>query len=144
MNRIVKTFEKAFKMKKEKNWDRIYVLVDLHGTIFVPTFSNFENFKFYENAKEALQMMSKDPEVIMILWTSTYPEKIRKYLDVMAKEGIVFSQVNKNTLEDNTDFQCFREKPYFNVGLDDAFGFDPEVDWKEIIEFFKKQRRIER
>lgn len=31
-------------------------------------------------------------------------------------------------------FQDFSEKLYFNVGIDDKFGFDPETDWTEVIE----------
>ena len=28
------------------------------------------------------------------------------------------------------------EKLYYNVGIDDKFGFDPENDWAELYEFF--------
>lgn len=31
---IIKSFENAFDKKKSKGWDKIYVLVDIHDTIF--------------------------------------------------------------------------------------------------------------
>ena len=29
---------------------------------------------------------------------------------------------------------CFDAKLYFNVGIDDKFGFDPVTDWAEVME----------
>ena len=34
----------------------------------------------------------------------------------------------------NTSFQNFEVKLYFNVGIDDKFGFEPETDWVKVIE----------
>ena len=36
---IQKVFDNAFIRAKEKNWDYIYILVDVHGTIFKPSYS---------------------------------------------------------------------------------------------------------
>ena len=33
-----------------------------------------------------------------------------------------------------TSFQNFEQKLYFNVGIDDRFGFEPENDWVSVIE----------
>ena len=34
----------------------------------------------------------------------------------------------------NTSFQNFEVKLYFNVGIDDKFGFEAETDWVKVIE----------
>ena len=46
--------------------------------------------------------------------------------------------INHNYDVKDTDIQYFGDKLYFNVGLDDKFGFDPEKDWAEILEYLKK------
>jgi hypothetical protein len=33
----------------------------------------------------------------------------------------------------------FEDKFYFNVGLDDKFGFEAEKDWKLIFEYFQNK-----
>ena len=33
-----------------------------------------------------------------------------------------------------TSFQNFEVKLYFNVGIDDKFGFEAETDWVKVIE----------
>ena len=84
--------------------------------------------------------MTKRGDIALILWTSTHREDIDKYLDVFAKNGIVFDFININTAEKDNSLSCFREKTYFNVGLDDKFGFEPETDWKLILEHLKRQQ----
>ena len=37
---IKKAFEDAFVRAKAKGWDRMYVLVDIHGTVFKPSYHN--------------------------------------------------------------------------------------------------------
>ena len=73
---IGKAFEVAFKRKKEKNWERIYVVVDIHDTILRACYENEETFDYY----------------------------------------------------------LYEVKLYFNVGIDDKFGFEAETDWVKVIE----------
>ena len=128
-------FIKAFEDMKKKAWDRVYVMIDLHGTIVKPVYREEERYEFYPFALEALRLMTNEPKISLILWTSTYIEKIEKYLEVLRAEGVRFDQVNANLLEKSTDIQCFDKKPYFNVGIDDKFGFDPENDWEGLYRF---------
>ena len=51
-----------------------------------------------------------------------------------AEEGIHFDYANENPEVGNTSFQDFEVKLYFNVGIDDKFGFEPEADWIKVIE----------
>jgi len=137
---IRKAFDTAFDRMTAKNWDHIYILVDAHGTIFKPSYHNKENFEFYHCAKEALEMMSNFPDIKLILWTSSTPEMIEKFQDIFRKNNIIFDFVNCNddvkALPTDPKSSDFSNKYYFNIGLDDKFGFEPETDWEDIIEYF--------
>ena len=135
---IIKAFEQAFKRSKEKNWDYIYVLVDIHGTIFKPSYYDIEKYEYYPYAKTTLQLLTVNPKIKLILWTSSYTNVINQYLHVMEKDYIKFDFINRNDDVKDTDIQYFGDKLYFNVGLDDKFGFDPENDWEEILSYFGK------
>ena len=43
---IAKAFEVAFNRKIEKNWEKIYVVVDIHDTILHACYENEETFGF--------------------------------------------------------------------------------------------------
>ena len=143
MSNIVKSFDDAFGRSKAKNWDRVYVLVDLHGTIFKPCYHNEEKFEYYPWAKETLQLMTKfhkdGVDIKLILWTSSTEESLKPYIRKFQNDYIWFSYINENpeVVAQSTDpkSSCFDDKFYFNVGLDDKFGFDPEHDWSEIYKF---------
>ena len=47
---ILKAFRNAFERMNKKQWDTIYVLVDLHGTIFKPCYDGEEKYEFYPYA----------------------------------------------------------------------------------------------
>ena len=57
-----------------------------------------------------------------------------EYRSRFAEEGIHFDYANENPEVGNTSFQNFEVKLYFNVGIDDKFGFEPETDWLKVIE----------
>lgn len=137
---IIKAFEQAFKRSKEKNWDYIYVLVDIHGTIFKPSYYDIEKYEYYPCAKAVLQLLTAIPKIKLILWTSSYTNIINQYLHVMEKDYIRFDYINRNDEVKDTDIQYFGDKLYFNVGLDDKFGFNPEKDWEEILDYFSKKQ----
>ena len=82
--------------------------------------------------------LTANPKIKLILWTSTCMNEIDKYIHVMEKDYIKFDFINYNYDVKDTDIQYFGDKLYFNVGLDDKFGFDPEKDWADILEYLKK------
>ena len=133
---IIGAFEAAFNRAKEQKWDYIVVLVDIHDTIFKATYSKSENYEYLGKAKETLQLMTKMQNIKMILWSSTYPEKLSDYIVYMSHDDIDFDAINEN-IEGitNTQLACFDNKLYFNVGIDNAFGFDAERDWKDIYNY---------
>ena len=143
MSNIVKSFEDAFGRSNAKGWDKLYVLVDLHGTIFKPCYHKKETYNYYPWACETLQLMNeynKDGiKIVLILWTSSTPESLKPYFKEFERYNIKFDYINENpeVSAQPTDpkSSSFVDKYYFNIGLDDKFGFDPEHDWSEIYKF---------
>lgn len=131
---IKKAFEIAFNRKKEKNWEKIYVLVDIHDTILRASYENEETYDYFPYSREALQLMTNREDVCLILWSGCYDEDIVEYRSHFAEEGILFDYANENPEVGNTSFQNFEVKLYFNVGIDDKFGFEAETDWIKVIE----------
>ena len=136
---IVKAFEQAFKRAKEKNWDYIYILIDLHGTIFKPSYLNEETYEYYPYAKEVLQKLSLNPKIKLILWTSSTSLAALDYGVKFIKDKICFDYLNCNpeVTRQPTDPESLdlSSKYYFNVGIDDKFGFEPESDWEKILNY---------
>lgn len=136
---IVKAFKSAFKRGKEKHWEYIYVMVDIHGTVFVPSYYNKEEYKYYPYAYDVLNILSEREEVKLILWTSSTQDSIDKYIEKFKSDNIKFDYVNENpeivANENDPASVDFSSKFYFNVGIDDKFGFDPETDWEEILKY---------
>ena len=140
---IEKSFDNAFKRMKERNWEHIYVLVDVHDTIFEACYHEKENHKWYPFAKEALHIMSYARNISLILWTSSYHEVIEEeYGKVFNENGIKFDYININPETKNNELSCFDEKTYFNVGIDDKFGFDAETDWETVYNYLVEAIRL--
>ena len=68
-------------------------------------------------------------------------KQVCKYEKKLLSDGIKIDYVNDNPEVKNTDIQCFDKKLYFNVGIDDRFGFNPKIDWVNVI-FWYKIRKI--
>lgn len=134
---IIRAFEAAFYRAKENNWDYIVVLVDIHDTIFKATYSKEDNYEYIGKAKDALQVMSARKDIKIILWSSTFSKV--QYILKLDKDNIIVDAFNRNIDGiENTEIACFDEKPYFNVGIDNAFGFDPERDWDDIYNYLSQ------
>ncbi|MBR5736307.1 MAG: hypothetical protein IKX60_05910 [Bacteroidales bacterium] len=131
---ITDAFEKAFVRKHEKGWEKIYVIVDIHDTILHACYDKGESYDYFPFAKEALQMMSSRDDICLILWSGSPIEILKTYRDRFAVDGILFEYINENPEVENSAFQDFDKKLYFNVGIDDRFGFEPEKDWEQVTE----------
>ena len=139
---IDKSFDAAFKRMKERNWEKIYVLVDIHDTILKACYHNEETHEWFPYAKEALDIMSHAQQISLILWSSTHKNAIKEYLEFFKNNGIKFDMVNINSETENTDLSDFTEKTYFNVGIDDKFGFEAETDWKITYDYLVEGIRL--
>ena len=137
---IKKAFEDAFIRAKAKGWDRMYVLVDIHGTVFKPSYHNEEKYEFYDYAKAVLQMLTGRQDIKLIMWTSSTQEMVDDFLNVFEKNGIHFDFVNENpeinALPTDPKSSDFSNKFYFNIGIDDKFCFYPTSDLKEKLDLF--------
>ena len=137
--RLISYIEKVFNGLNNGSFKCIYIMVDVHNTILKPTFDKKETFEYFPYAKETLQLLSEKENIKLIMWTSSYDEKIQMYLRHFEENGIIFNFVNENKEYGNVSFACFDAKFYYDIGIDDKFGFDAEHDWKEIYTFLTKK-----
>lgn len=141
---IITAFEKAYEKKEKRGWKRIYVFVDVHETIFKPTYkSDQKDFTYYPFAEEGLIMLSRRKDIILGLSTCSYPDQIGRFLDKLESDGIHFDLINENPMEKNNSYACFDKKSYFNVLIEDKAGFDPDIEWYIIYKYFQKEYLIE-
>lgn len=116
-----------------KGWDKTYWAFDIHGTILKPTFqSAVLSTEFYPYAKEVMQMISRQSNVVRILYTCSYPDEIAGYLKFFERQGIHFDYVNENPEICSGAYGHYERKFYFNVLFEDKSGFDPLTDWKAV------------
>ena len=137
---MIRWIDKMFKHAFEKEWYETYWAFDIHGTILVPTFrKDSYDSDFYPWAKETLQLISKRKDIVMIIYTSSYPEEIEHYLKVFKENDIHFKYVNENPDIDSSkgNFGHYENKFYFNVLIEDKAGFKPETEWYQIYSLLK-------
>jgi hypothetical protein len=135
---ITDAFKRAFELMIIRNWEHIYVAVDIHGTILPGHYKNKQDLIFYPYAEQVLNQLTKSTSIKLILYSCTAPEEIQHYLSWFEKHDIHFDFINENPECVNTHIADFNKKPYFSVLLDDKAGFNPE-DWKTIFDFLSKR-----
>lgn len=124
-----------FDFMVKRGWDKVYYAFDIHGTILKPNYQYGNTPKdFYPLAKETLQLISKLPDICMILYTCSHPHEIDEYLELFKENDIHFQYVNENpeVPTDINGYGNYDKKPYMNVLFEDKAGFDPENDWAEV------------
>jgi hypothetical protein len=105
-------------------------MVDAHDTIFKGKYEANQDFDIYPGCLEVLKWISDRNDQVLILWTSSYREHIDEIVSYFRdKHGIHIDYVNKNPICADTAYGSFIKKFYFNIGLDDKFGFEGETDW---------------
>lgn len=137
---IIKTIRRSMDYAYEKKWYEIYWAFDIHGTILIPNHERGNmDTKFYPFAKEALQMISKRDDIILILHTSSFPEELKHYVELFEKNDIYFKYYNENPeiCGENGSFGNYEKKFYFNVLFEDKAGFFPE-DWEAIYNIMQE------
>lgn len=134
---IAKSIRECYQMKKERNWDTIYIAIDLHGTIIES--GRDKQLTPYPDAKEVLQFLNKQKDIILILFTSTKQMMLLPFWNWCEENNIVFNYFNGNPECMNTHEGDYTMKFYYNLLLDDRAGFDPLTDWKIVKEEIEKQ-----
>lgn len=140
MNRIVKALIKAQETAKKKNWSKIYIGVDIHETILIPTWTKILSAEYYPHSKETMKLLSDRKDICLILWSCSLPELNKEYFEFFKQDGINFDYINENPECPSTDYANFDLKLYFSVGLDDKFGFDPEEDWEPLFNYLQDKQ----
>ena len=131
---ITRTIQNCLKTAKAKDWEKTYWAFDIHGTILHPTYqTGVLSMEFYPDAIEVLQLVSRQQDIVRILYTCSHPHEIVVYLDYFKKHGIHFDHVNENPGIVTGAYGHYERKFYFNVLFEDKAGFDPMTDWTEVL-----------
>lgn len=119
---------------------KMYWFFDIHGTILKPNYQAGNTPKdYYPYAEETLKYLSTINDITMVLYTCSHPHEIQEYIDLFQKSEIKFEFVNENpaVVTEVGGYGCYDKKPYMNVLFEDKAGFDPEVEWKEVLDYMK-------
>ena len=92
------------------------------------------------NLEFKLKLSSKDD--LFVLICDLFKDTINDFIRVFNENDIHFDYVNENpeihALSSDPKSSDFSDKFYFNVGIDDKFGFDPESDWVDLYDFLAR------
>lgn len=138
---IVRAIEQAFKVKEDRGWDKLYVAVDIHGTILKPDYEiDGICTEAYPYALEVLLKLSQCEDIVLILYTCSHPNEIEEYRELFRFHGIEFNYVNSNpeVKTGDTKHGYYNEKFYFNILFEDKSGFDADTDWFKALNTITK------
>lgn len=122
--------ERAFQDKAKRNWEKLFVCIDVHDVILEGKYSLMnEGANYMPNAIKVLRQWSDRKDMCLILWTSSHITPTTKVLEDLERQGVHFDYVNSNPECPNTALCDFDKKFYFNILLDDKAGFVGETDW---------------
>ena len=141
---LVEFISKMFDHSFEKEWYETYWVIDLHGTIIKPNYKDSSYpAEYYPYAKQVLQILSKRPDIKLILYTSSFPKEIEEYLKKFEEDEIHFDAVNENPgiSSKNGNFGFYEKKFYFNVMIEDKAGFSSEDEWQQIYVLLKEYEK---
>jgi len=136
--------KRTFKTARERNWDKVFVFIDLHDTICPASYESGKNHsEFYPMAKEALQHLSDRKDVCLVLWTCSFEKELNPTMEWFKENNINFEHINLNPEVKNTRFGNFKQKQYMNIIFDDKAGFEGDVDWPKVLKLFKQESELE-
>jgi hypothetical protein len=131
---IKKAIHRAYQTMRSRNWDTIYWAIDLHGVCLKSNYDNGGYTFINQTVVDGLQAITARKESKIILWSSCHDHEKTAIVDFFGQHGIMVHYFNENPDEKNTKTGCFDQKFYFSILLDDKAGFDPDVDWFEVID----------
>ncbi len=136
---ICDAIERAFETSRTRGWDCTFWHFDIHETILVPNYGDAgQEETFYPLALEGLKLISERTDVVLSLYTCSWPREIREYRKFFREHGVDFKYINENRDVENSRYGYYRDKPYMNVLLDDKAGFNPHKDWAHVIDQLNK------
>lgn len=137
---------RAFIKGRQRKWKEIFVAIDIHDTIVVGNYSKaILSTEYYPDAKEALKYISERDDLVLILYTCSHPEELIRYQEFYKSEGINFKYANENpgVVTQEHGLGNYDKKMYFDLLLEDKAGFEPETDWKLLIDTLKQQDSLQ-
>lgn len=134
MSSIINTVKKAYSLISEK-YPLVYWNVDLHGVCFKSNYENSEYLWINDECIKCLQAITSNPINKLILWSSCHKDEQLKIIQFMKSYNINVDFFNENPLTSNTIYADFSQKYYFSILLDDKAGFEPYIDWEDILSF---------
>lgn len=135
---LIDSLENCIKSAKRKNWNNIYIAVDIHDTIVKGNYKTDElPTEFLPMAKKTLQMLSARKDITLLLYTCSHPAEIEKYFAFFKENDINFKYCNENPDVPDNALGCYTKKLYFNILLDDKGAFNGHTEWPIIYNFFK-------
>tara|TARA_R110000796_G_scaffold105733_2_gene216030 strand:+ start:1891 stop:2394 length:504 start_codon:yes stop_codon:yes gene_type:complete len=137
---ILKSIKREIdKMDSSDDWDRIFLMFDLHGTIIKPNFIvGNTDIEYYPYAKETLQLISNRSDLDLNIYTCSHDIEVIEYQKKFKEDGIIFKYVNENPDVETSGYGNYEKKPYMNVLFEDKAGWDP-TKWKYIYDFFTER-----
>jgi hypothetical protein len=143
MGDIIDVIERQFDKQMRQQWYETYWLIDMHGVIIRPNHKDDlpNRLDFYPFALDSLVLLTNRSDIRMILYTCSYDYQIRHYINLLRLHHIEFDYINENPEIGEGDVGCYDAKPYFDVYLDDKAGFNAEVEWRNIHDFLREDKR---
>lgn len=137
---IIRAIQNCLNNAEAKHWEKTYWAFDIHGTILNPTFNrDVLSTEFYPFAREVMQLISKQKNIVCILYTCSYPDEIVEYVNFFAAHGIHFDYINSNPEVGAGAYGYYEDKFYFNVLFEDKAGFDPQSEWRDVLDLLQQR-----
>lgn len=137
---IIKAFKTANTVFHQRDWDTLYILLDIHGTVMKPNWDGLSN-EFYPLCLDVLKRLSDDPKYKIIMWTCSKEEDRLIYKDLLEDAGVNIYAINSNPdTEGILNWGDYSQKLYCNILMDDKAGFDPETDWELIQKYLDNDK----
>jgi len=133
---IISAINRAIKKKNKRKHPFLFWAIDVHDTIIKSTYDDSRIYKFLPYAIRALQMISADPEMKIILYSCSYQDQMNDLIDHLKTKAIQVDYVNENPECGNSQLADFSKKFYFDILIDDKAGFDRD-DWCFIYHYLK-------
>lgn len=132
----VRAFTNANQVRHERDWDTLYILLDIHGTIMVPNWDGVST-EFYPHCLDVLRHLSADPLYKLIMWTCSKEDDRNHYKKILEDEGIKIDYINENPeVIGKLKWGDYDTKMYTNILLDDKSGMNPWTEWIEMKQYF--------
>ena len=134
---LIDSLDQCLESAIRKGWNNIFIAVDIHDTIVKGNYRTDElPTDFLPMAKETLQMLTKYPNVTLLLYTCSHIPEIQKYFKFFEANDIHFKYCNENPDVPNNALGDYTKKMYFNVLLDDKGCFNGKTEWPIIYDYF--------